>query len=58
MEITFTLSQQEAMVVLQALGELPLKISGPIFTKIQQQTQEAKGLRNADQAEINQRANK
>jgi hypothetical protein len=34
---TFTVTDQEYQVLLQALGEVPLRIAGPLFTKLQQQ---------------------
>lgn len=37
MNITLTLNDQELGLIFQALGELPLKMSGPLFGKLQQQ---------------------
>lgn len=34
---TYSLTDQEYQVLLQALGEVPLRIAGPLFTKLQQQ---------------------
>jgi hypothetical protein len=31
------LTQQEIQVIIMALGEAPLKMAGPVFTKIQEQ---------------------
>lgn len=39
MEITLT--EQELALIFQALGELPLKMSGPLFSKLQQQAMRA-----------------
>ena len=33
--ITATLTEHELNVIFQALGELPLKVSGPVFGKLQ-----------------------
>jgi hypothetical protein len=35
MEFTIKITEQALMVVLQGLGELPLKVAGPIFTELQ-----------------------
>ena len=35
--LTATLTEQELNVIFQALGELPLKISGPVFGQLQSQ---------------------
>lgn len=40
MNITITVTEQEMSMLFQALGELPLKISGPLFSKLQQQAME------------------
>lgn len=40
MQIEFT--AQEIQILIMALGEVPLKISGPVFTKIQAAMQESK----------------
>lgn len=37
--IELKLSQEEVNILCHALGELPLKISGPVFTNIQAQIQ-------------------
>lgn len=33
--INLSLSQRETEIILHGLGELPLKIAGPVFTKVQ-----------------------
>lgn len=38
--IELKLSQQDIAIIYQALGELPLKIAGPVFSKLQAQIQE------------------
>ena len=38
------LNQQDIQVLIMALGEIPLKISGPVFSKIQAQIDEQKKL--------------
>lgn len=40
MQLEFT--QQEVQIIIMALGEVPLKISGPVFTKIQSQIEQQK----------------
>lgn len=35
--LTITLPEQYVQIILQALGELPLKVAGPVFTAIQNQ---------------------
>lgn len=40
MEFNFTFNEQEANIILQALGELPFKTVAPIITKIQTQARE------------------
>ena len=35
--IKLSFSEQDVNVIIQALGELPLKVSGQIYAKIQQQ---------------------
>jgi hypothetical protein len=37
LEFKIIVSEQEMRIIYQALGELPLKISGPVFTKLQEQ---------------------
>jgi hypothetical protein len=37
MEIQLLLTEQDIRAIVDGLGELPLKVSGPTFTKIQQQ---------------------
>ena len=37
MEIKLLLTEQDIRVIVDGLGELPLKVAGPVFTKIQQQ---------------------
>jgi hypothetical protein len=37
MEIQLLLTEQDIRVIVDGLGELPLKVAGPVFTKIQQQ---------------------
>lgn len=34
------LTQQEIQIIVMALGEVPLKISGPVFSKINSQVEE------------------
>jgi hypothetical protein len=36
----YEISDQEFQIIAQALGELPLKISGPVFGQLMQQKQE------------------
>lgn len=33
--ITLELTPQEVQILMQALGEVPLRIAGPLFTKLQ-----------------------
>lgn len=40
MDYTFSLTQQEATLILQALGELPLKMTVNVFAKLQNQLHE------------------
>jgi hypothetical protein len=42
------LTEQEVAVLFQALGELPLKISGPIYGKIQTQVLEQQNAKKAE----------
>ena len=37
MELTFTLTLDEANVIMAGLGELPAKVSASLITKLQQQ---------------------
>jgi hypothetical protein len=37
MEIQLLLTEQDIRNIVDGLGELPLKVAGPVFTKIQQQ---------------------
>lgn len=37
MEVQLTLTIEEINLILNALGEIPLKISAPVFTKIKMQ---------------------
>jgi hypothetical protein len=37
MEIQLLLTEQDIRVIVDGLGEMPLKAAGPVFTKIQQQ---------------------
>ena len=51
MNITITVTEQEMSMLFQALGELPLKISGPLFSKLQQQAvQQAQQARERNDA--------
>lgn len=40
--MNLNLTEQEIQIVIMALGEAPLKVAGPVFTKIQTQMQEQK----------------
>jgi len=40
MNYTVTLTQQEIQIVMLALGEIPLKLSGAVFSKIDSQAKE------------------
>lgn len=36
-EIQLLLTEQDIRIIVDGLGEMPLKVAGPVFTKIQQQ---------------------
>jgi hypothetical protein len=43
MNYSIVLTQQELQVILQALGDVPLRVAGPTFSKIQAQIDAQKG---------------
>jgi len=44
-EIKLILTQQDVGIIFQALGELPLKVSGAVFSKIQTQILEQQNVK-------------
>ncbi len=51
MEYTFTFTEQEANLVLNAIQELPAKVANPLTTKIQKQAAaQAAAAKEADEA--------
>lgn len=48
MEFDLKLTEQEVAMLFQALGELPLKISGQLFGKIQSQVLEQQNAKKAE----------
>ncbi len=50
MEYTFTFTEQEANLVLNAIQELPAKVANPLTKKIQDQAKEQAEAQQLDQA--------
>lgn len=48
MDYTLKLSQQAVQLIVNALGELPLKVSANVFGDIQRQVQEQDAANTAD----------
>jgi len=44
--MNLNLTEQEIQILIMALGEIPLKVSGPVFSKIQAQVETQKKLDN------------
>jgi len=51
MEYTFTFTEQEANLILNAIQELPAKLANPLTKKIQDQAQEQAPAQETDQVQ-------